>query len=436
MTKKLKLELELELEQGVEGDGADGSLEPLLQKEQTRATPPQTTTTAYKKETPEETAEAAAPAATLEHNKKSHHHHQRYHRHDGSTTSNKPPRKGLAEVLFRLALVFICLFPVIVTSVSVSFSQLGGKHNLTVGQEKKLEQEGGGASPVVSSGNYNALATMGMKEEFERMGGIASSVAASASKMSLLVTTTGCVDKTSQGGLCCSGDIIISTSITKVLNGAFFNCAGITSVTILPGVVQVGDESDHNGVFEGCTSLSFVSLPTTLTILGQDAFLTSALSAIDLPTSLKRICFRVFYNIQTLSVISIPTSVTYLGTSSFAGCTSLSSISIPTSVITIGTEAFGTASIVPCNTGTSTKLFVPASMAESVYSSVKYSCSVVTYTPGKYTSSLPVPLLLSQITSNYNITTHYYDGSTDCVTLGKAYGCAHVAAEQSTQHTT
>lgn len=41
--------------------------------------------------------------------------------------------------------------------------------------------------------------------------------------------TTDCIDKNSQGGACCSGDIKVSSSATSISSSAFSQCT-ITSV--------------------------------------------------------------------------------------------------------------------------------------------------------------------------------------------------------------
>lgn len=39
-----------------------------------------------------------------------------------------------------------------------------------------------------------------------------------------------CTQGTDLGGACCSGDIIISPNATTIIDGAFTNCIGLTSV--------------------------------------------------------------------------------------------------------------------------------------------------------------------------------------------------------------
>jgi hypothetical protein len=57
----------------------------------------------------------------------------------------------------------------------------------------------------------------------------------------------------------------------------------------------------------------------------------------------------------------------------------MSSITLPSSVTSVDSGAFGTATIAPCGGTYTTKLYVPASIAASVYEDVQFSCSVVEY---------------------------------------------------------
>ena len=106
-------------------------------------------------------------------------------------------------------------------------------------------------------------------------------------------------------------------SVTSIGIYAFYDCDGLTSVTIPNSVTSIG-----GGAFNGCSGLESITIPNSVTRIGGDAF----------------------YGCTGLTSIEIPNSVTTIESSAFSGCSGLTSITIPNSVTSIGNGAFyGTA---------------------------------------------------------------------------------------------
>lgn len=96
-----------------------------------------------------------------------------------------------------------------------------------------------------------------------------------------------------------------------------------------------------SGSFSFCTQLSKVIIPSTVTSIGDCAFLgCTALKEIKIPPSVTSIGFRAFEGCSSLTKIKIPSSVTSIGWRAFRECPSLTEISIPLAVKSIGDEAF------------------------------------------------------------------------------------------------
>ena len=130
-------------------------------------------------------------------------------------------------------------------------------------------------------------------------------------------------------------DITIPNSVTSIGDGAFSNC-GIKSITIPNGVTSIGDSA-----FEYCNSLTSITIPNSVTSIGNNAFHDcTGLTSITIPDGVTSIGDREFYNCNSLTSITIPNSVTSIGDSAFKYCSSLTSITIPNSVTSIGDSAF------------------------------------------------------------------------------------------------
>jgi hypothetical protein len=158
------------------------------------------------------------------------------------------------------------------------------------------------------------------------------------------------VNRTYPSSACCSGEILISTDITKVEKYAFKGCTQLTSVAIPPNVIEVG----------------------------SSAFQQSGLVSLTLSSCLSVIERYAFFIIDGLTSITVPSSVTFIDNFAFSNCDALTSITLLTNDVSFGIGPFGTDTSTPCNTGTNATLYVPLSLAPSVLSDVQYSCGVVT----------------------------------------------------------
>ena len=129
-----------------------------------------------------------------------------------------------------------------------------------------------------------------------------------------------------------------------------------THIDIKEGTTQICDEA-----FEGCTSLTSITIPNSIISIGKNAFnecnsLNEIRFNIDdlekyINSGINKLCFQKFYSgykivrklykndIEQTNLI-IPNTVTTIPEYTFYGCTSLTSITIPNSVTSIGNAAF------------------------------------------------------------------------------------------------
>ena len=129
-----------------------------------------------------------------------------------------------------------------------------------------------------------------------------------------------------------------SLTVNRIEKEAFKNCSHITKVILPESIAEpgIGDEA-----FSGCTSLTEINIPEGASI-GYYAFkgCTSLSSISFLPTSLTRISQGMFEGCTGLTSITIPSGITSIGNGAFKDCTGLTSITIPSGVTSIGDNAF------------------------------------------------------------------------------------------------
>ena len=130
--------------------------------------------------------------------------------------------------------------------------------------------------------------------------------------------------------------VIIPDSITTIGDYAFDNCSGLTSVIVPDSVTTIGERA-----FSGCSSLTSITIPDSVTAIGSSAFANcSSLTSITISDSVTEIGTATFYGCGSLTSVIIPDGVTEIGRSAFYLCSGLTSVTIPDSVNKIDEYAF------------------------------------------------------------------------------------------------
>lgn len=117
----------------------------------------------------------------------------------------------------------------------------------------------------------------------------------------------------------------------------------IKAKTTLSGVYSIknGTKTIIADAFLNCVNLTCVSIPDSVTVLGESAFYNcTKLAKVTLSkniTEIKRLCF---YNCDALTSVELPEGVTTIDNYAFNNCGKLTSMVLPKSVKTVGNNAF------------------------------------------------------------------------------------------------
>ena len=127
---------------------------------------------------------------------------------------------------------------------------------------------------------------------------------------------------TGQGGDVDVPDTIEGYPVTGIGEDAFNGCGSLTGVSIPDSVTAVGSYA-----FDHCTALLNVAIPDPIAIIEEGAFAgCTSLTDVTLPASLTRIESNLFMDCTSLETVTVPASVTSVGANAFYGCTSLGGI--------------------------------------------------------------------------------------------------------------
>ena len=128
----------------------------------------------------------------------------------------------------------------------------------------------------------------------------------------------------------------MNTSYDKLGYLAFEGCSSLTSLTIPSSVTSIGFSA-----FSGCSGLTSLTIPSSVTSIGSSAFEgCSGLTSFTIPSSVTSIGSGAFEGCSGLTSLTIPSSVTSIGYKVFSGCSGLTSLTIPSSVTSISSGAF------------------------------------------------------------------------------------------------
>ena len=163
-----------------------------------------------------------------------------------------------------------------------------------------------------------------------------------------------------------------TAEVTEITDG-YSGTAAIPQAVLKDGKIY-NVETIGDNAFSGCTGLTSIEIPNSVTSIGESAFSgCSGLTSINLPDGLTSIGEWAFYNCSgltsiTIPSITIPNSVTSIGASAFSGCSNIGAVlcnamQVPTS----GTNIFDNSPI------SNATLYVPTESLEQYKSTSPWS---------------------------------------------------------------
>lgn len=168
------------------------------------------------------------------------------------------------------------------------------------------------------------------------------------------------------------GDVSIPSGVTRISNGAFASCVGLTNVTIPTSVTNIGDYA-----FYGCGGLTNVDVPNSVQYIGKGAFkycrgladedgfviVRNVLygsygnqSEVEVPQGVVKIEDNMFVNRSDLTKVTIPSSVSGIGSYLFYNSSSLTNVTFEGNAPTVTSSSFagvGSSCTVYVNRGSS-----------------------------------------------------------------------------------
>ncbi len=140
-----------------------------------------------------------------------------------------------------------------------------------------------------------------------------------------------------------AGEFIVPESVTTLARSAFNGCASLTKITLPQSLAYISANA-----FRGCSLLKEINIPDEINIIEDGTFYgCRKLQTISLPPMVSAIGEQAFYYCKNLSALEIPASVTTIGDNAFEDCSRLKQIMLPESLTTIGSRAFANCTILP-----------------------------------------------------------------------------------------
>ena len=185
--------------------------------------------------------------------------------------------------------------------------------------------------------------------------------------------------------------VTIPSSVTSIGGSAFEGCSGLTSVTIPSSVTSI-----EGSAFKDCSGLTSVTIPSSVTSIGGSTFSgCSGLTSLTLPSGVTWIGGATFSGCSSLTSLTLPSGVTSIGRYAFEGCSGLTSLTLSSGVTSIGYSAFS---------GCSGLKYIRCQINDEIETYLRYGhlyinveCGIEYYLNDKKITSVAIPSTITEL---------------------------------------
>lgn len=144
------------------------------------------------------------------------------------------------------------------------------------------------------------------------------------------------IGRSAFGGCTSLTKVVMPATVSVISDWAFRGCSLLQEVVFGGGITQIG-----YAAFRQCDSLQSITIPDTVTAIGDWAFSNCpALNQVVLPANLSAIGNSMFYEDALLATVAIPASVQTIGEHAFRSCKALRLAALPQQLRSVGKYAF------------------------------------------------------------------------------------------------
>lgn len=130
--------------------------------------------------------------------------------------------------------------------------------------------------------------------------------------------------------------VTMEKSVTRIDDSAFASCAKLKTIILSKNLKTLGYH-----VFGGCRALKSITLPDTINNIGESCFkCCTSLKNLTLPSNVTKISEGLFYECTSLEKVVLGNDVKDIEDGAFSMCSALTEIKLPPKLKTINANAF------------------------------------------------------------------------------------------------
>ena len=121
---------------------------------------------------------------------------------------------------------------------------------------------------------------------------------------------------------------------------SFSGTSAVFNVSFVNGITSIS-----NDAFNGMAGLESISIPSTVTMIGDRVFKNTSINSVVIPINMVSLGNYCFYNCDNLTAIELPDSVICIGDYCFANCSKLATVNLGNGIASIPSHAFDNCSL-------------------------------------------------------------------------------------------